>query len=58
MLRLTFATLKYFALGLILGLLTAPRSGVESRNLLMSKGFSAAKDILPTTGGTQGNRQY
>lgn len=46
MFGLLYASLKYFALGLVIGLLTAPRTGSESRQLLRERGWSAARDML------------
>jgi len=51
--KLIYTALKYFALGLLLGLLTAPRSGMESRRLLREMGFSAAKNLRPSFGRQQ-----
>ncbi|MDA8217576.1 MAG: YtxH domain-containing protein [Dehalococcoidales bacterium] len=51
MLRLAYTAIKYFAIGLLIGLFTAPRSGTESRRLLRDKGMSAVKDILPSSLG-------
>ncbi len=50
MLRFAYTAIKYLAIGLLIGLLTAPRSGVESRRLLKERGLSAAKDLLASLG--------
>lgn len=50
MFRLAYTAVKYFTVGLLLGLLTAPRSGLESRRLLRDKGLAAARDMLPSLG--------
>ncbi len=47
MFRLLFAGARYFAIGLLLGLLTAPRAGTESRRLLRDKGMGLARDLWP-----------
>lgn len=46
MFSLLYASLKYFALGLVIGLLTAPRTGAESRQMLRERGWSAARDMF------------
>ncbi len=46
MFKLLYASLKYFVLGLVLGLLTAPRTGRDSRRLLWDQAYGMAKDWL------------
>lgn len=45
-----YTSLKYFALGLVIGLLTAPRPGVESRHVLWRSLRSALGDVLGLLG--------
>jgi hypothetical protein len=44
MYKMFYASLRFFALGLVLGLLTAPRTGRDSRRLLWSQANDTAKD--------------
>lgn len=57
MFKLAYTAIKYLAIGLLIGLLTAPRSGVESRRLLRERGLFAAKDLLPSLGNARGSQR-
>jgi gas vesicle protein len=46
MFKLLYASLKYFALGLVIGLLTAPRPGNESRRLLQDQIAAVVQDTF------------
>lgn len=50
MFGLTFTALKYLALGMVLGLLLAPRRGVESRCIVMDQGMAAVKGVFSSVG--------
>ena len=51
MFKLLYASLKYFALGLVIGLLTAPRPGHESRRLLQDQIGTTVQDWFSSLGG-------
>lgn len=46
MLRGIRTAIKYFTIGLLAGLLLAPRKGDETRKLLMERGKEYAQDIM------------
>ena len=43
------AALKYFTIGLLAGLLFAPRKGDETRKLLMDRGKDYMQEVLSVT---------
>ena len=46
MLRGMRTAIKYFTLGLLAGLLLAPRKGEETRKLLMERGKEYAQEVM------------
>ncbi|MHB1132062.1 MAG: YtxH domain-containing protein [Chloroflexota bacterium] len=52
MFKLLYASLKYFSLGLVIGLLTAPRSGRESWRMLRDQASTVSKGMF--NGGKTG----
>jgi hypothetical protein len=54
---LLYASLKYFALGLVVGLLTAPRPGGESRRILWERVQSQFSDLFSSLGAEGRGRE-
>jgi hypothetical protein len=55
MFRLLYASLKYFSLGLVIGLLTAPRTGRESRRLVWDQARALTGDWFRDMTGCAGS---
>jgi len=51
MLRGTRTAIKYFTIGLLAGLLLAPRKGDETRKLLVERGKEYMQEVMNPSGG-------
>jgi len=51
MLRGIRTAIKYFTIGLLAGLLMAPRKGEETRKLLMERGKEYVQDVMNPSEG-------
>jgi len=51
MLRGIRTAIKYFTIGLLAGLLLAPRKGDETRKLLVERGKEYMQEVMNTSGG-------
>ena len=54
MLRGIRTAIKYFTIGLLAGLLLAPRKGEETRRLLMERGKDYVQEVMNVSGQTAG----
>jgi len=55
MLRGIRTAIKYFTIGLLAGLLLAPRKGDETRRLLMDRGKEYLQEVMSVTESTAGD---
>lgn len=55
MLRGIRTAIKYFTIGLLAGLLLAPRKGDDTRRLLMERGKEYLQDVMSVTEQTAGD---
>lgn len=56
MLRGLRISAKYFTIGLLAGLLLAPRKGDETRKILVDRGKEYVQDLMNASGSSQGQQ--